>query len=84
MDEKNNDINDETECIKETTVKVVDQVKEKENEPTNDLPLEKKRKEHASNDDLPDPKKMPLIEESEEENEGEKEEIEDPYLLKGH
>ncbi|CXH90042.1 ribosome biogenesis protein BRX1 homolog, putative [Plasmodium berghei] len=82
MDEKNNDINDETECIKETTVKVVDQVKEKENEPTNDLPLEKKRKEHASNDDLPDPKKMPLIEESEEENEGEKEEIEDPYLLK--
>lgn len=82
MDEKNNDINDETECIKETNAKV-EHVEEKEDESTNDLPLEKKRKEHASNDDLPEPKKMPLIEggegiaKEEEEGEAENEEEED-------
>ncbi|CAD2096444.1 hypothetical protein YYG_04604 [Plasmodium vinckei petteri] len=76
MDE-NNDINDETEYIKETNVEVEHEM-ENEDEPANDLPLEKKRKGHASNDDLPEPKKMPLIEEGEDdEEEGEEEEDEE-------
>ncbi|SCL96908.1 ribosome biogenesis protein BRX1 homolog, putative [Plasmodium chabaudi chabaudi] len=70
------DINDETEYIKETNVEVEHEM-EKEGEHATDLVLEKKRKDHASNDDLPEPKKMPLIEEGEEDDEEEEEEEEE-------
>ncbi|SCM04179.1 ribosome biogenesis protein BRX1 homolog, putative [Plasmodium chabaudi adami] len=70
------DINDETEYIKETNVEVEHEM-EKEGEHATDLVLEKKRKDHASNDDLPEPKKMPLIEEGEEDEEDDEEEDEE-------